>query len=501
MLTVPYKDFILHKCLCVFNVEYVRKNILNTICTIKCKDDKDLFFDKGSDKWVNKASGVCTSVYDDGSGIIITNMSIATAETSDSNAPSSINWARCDTICTADQIEESDIYCMNTNTFQTTLHEYKNIIHKTNSTEFNVDSLQILKGCYVKLTCSTASIRVYLVDIRKHIIDIKVDKDNLKLLGTFINVNINTCSPKLLGGEMFVTIKPEYFNSDVIISQEDTSPNIKNTHKENPSPVKQTSVNSKALSINNKVFAPIVQKELIGTVCTFTLADGYVIRGIVTAVAADNSYVEIAEFDIIGKYFQTYKCFAKDIGCESVTVCIKEDNSVLRLNYKDIITDVVNSCFTSNNIKSNSFVIICPKEKTNESINVSAYVKSISENELILHITETELIKLRKLLTNGSTSKLSEKIVNRFYEVSLTPNEVPCDIIIKPNKDITDKVYTLYEAINMFLRGYKIRASEWADSEYIWWDDENLQTMDNAGHRRYDLSMLAYDSWKVIGMV
>lgn len=500
MLTVPYKDFILHKCLCVFNVEYIRKNILNTICTIKCKDNMDMFFDKGSDKWVNKASGVCTSVYDDGSGIIITNMSIATTETSGSCTPSDSNWMRCDTICTADQIEESDIYCMNTTTFQTTLHEYKNIILKTNSTEFNVSNLQILKGCYAKLTCSTASIRVYLVDIRKYGIDIKVDKDNLKLLGTFINVNINTCSPKLLGGEMFVTIKPEYFNSDVIISQGDVPANIKNTHKENPSPVKQASVNSKAPSINNKVFAPIVQ-ELIGTVCTFTLMDGYAIRGIVTAVAADNSYVEIAEFDIPGKYFQTYKCFAKDIGCESVTVCVKTNNIVIELNYKDIITDVVNFCFTSDDIKSNSFVIFCPKEKKKDSITVSAYVKSISENELILHITETELIKLRKLLTNGSTSKPSEKIVNRFYEVSLTPNEVPRDIIIKPNKDITDKIYTLYEAINMFLRGYKIRANEWSNEEYIWWDDENLQTMDNAGHRRYDLSMLAYDSWKVVGMV
>lgn len=501
MLTVPYKDFILHKCLCVFNVEYVRKNILNTICTIKCKDDKDMFFDKGSDKWVNKASGVCTSVYDDGSGIIITNMSIATAETSGNNPPSSINWARCDTICTADQIEESDIYCMNTNTFQTTLHEYKNIIHKTNSTEFNVDSLQILKGCYVKLTCSTASIRVYLVDIHKHNIDIKVDKDNLKLLGTFINVNINTCSPKLLGGEMFVTIKPEYFNSDVVISQEDAPSNIKKTHKENPSQVKQTSVNSKDSSINNKVFAPIVQKELIGTVCTFTLTDGYTIRGIVTAVAIDNSYLEIAGFDTIGKYFQTYKCFAKDISCESVIVCVKTNNIVLELNYKDIITDVVNPCFTSDDIKSNSFVIICPKEKKEDSVNVSAYVKSISENELILHITKTEITKLEKLLTKDATPELFEKLVNYVYEVSLTPNEVPCDIIIKLNNDITDKVYTLYEAINMFLRGYKIRANEWSDEEYIWWDEENLQTMDNAGHRRYDLSMLAYDSWKIVGMV
>ena len=474
---------------------------MNTICTIKCKDDRDLFFDKRSDKWVNKASGVCTSVYDDGSGIIITNMSIATAETLGGRTPSDIKWAPCDTICTADQLEESDIYCMNTTTFQTTLHEYKNIIRKTNTTEFNVSDLQILDGCYVKLTCSTTSIRVYLTNIRKHNIDIKVDKDNLKLLGTFINVNINTCSPKLLDGEMLVTIKPEYFNSDVVISQENASSNIKKTCKENPPSTTQTSVDSKAPSINNKVFAPIVQKEFIGTICTFTLTDGYIIRGIVTAVAADNSYVEIAEFDIAGKYFQTYKCFAKDIGCESVTVCIKEDNSVLRLNYKDIITDVVNSCFTSGDIKSNSFVVFCSKEKKKDSVNVSAYVKSISETELILHITETELIKLRKLLTKDSASKLSENIVNRFYEVSLTPNEVPCDIIIKPNKDITDKVYTLYEAINMFLRGYKIRASEWTDNEYIWWDEENLQTMDNDGRRRYDLSMLAYDSWKVIGMV
>lgn len=399
---------------------------------------------------------------------------------------------------------------MSPTTYKTAIHMYNDIITTSTAINFSVQNLQYITGHFIELYCKNTCLCAYMQSVYEQEMTLRVDKNNLKTLSTFINVNVNTCSMRPDGTDVYVIVRPEYFNVDVTIYKtyetvekdvsnlidklNKTTSQVQSVRKEEQVPLVVTA------DSNNKVFRNIARKQLIGTMCTFPLTDSHIVRGVVTDVADDDTYVQLAEFDIPTKTFKNYKCYARDISSEAAVLCIKSDNSVLKLDYTNLIKND-DLYFNVKNIQSDSFITLSTNYADNTNINVSAYVKSISENELILHITETELIKLRKLLTKDSASKLSEKIVNRFYEVSLTPNEVPYDIIIKLNKDITDKVYTLYEAINMFLRGYKIRASEWTDNEYIWWDEENLQTMDNDGRRRYDLSMLAYDSWKVVGMV
>lgn len=502
MSALKYEDFINTTKQHKFNVAYIKEHLLHNICTLRTEDDTDTFYNKTTSEHTNKASGVCTEIADDGSSLIITNMFL---EDRKSNG-----WSSSDTVCPANVVAKENIYCMSPTTYKTAIHMYNDIITTSTAINFSVQNLQYITGHFIELYCKNTCLCAYMQSVYEQEMTLRVDKNNLKTLSTFINVNVNTCSMRPDGTDVYVIVRPEYFNVDVTIYKtyetvekdvsnlidklNKTTSQVQSVRKEEQVPLVVTA------DSNNKVFRNIARKQLIGTMCTFPLTDSHIVRGVVTDVADDDTYVQLAEFDIPTKTFKNYKCYARDISSEAAVLCIKSDNSVLKLDYTNLIKND-DLYFNVKNIQSDSFITLSTNYADNTNINVSAYVKSISENELILHITETELIKLRKLLTKDSASKLSEKIVNRFYEVSLTPNEVPYDIIIKLNKDITDKVYTLYEAINMFLRGYKIRASEWTDNEYIWWDEENLQTMDNDGRRRYDLSMLAYDSWKVVGMV
>jgi len=271
---------------------------------------------------------------------------------------------------------------------------------------------------------------------------------------------------------------------------------------------------------NRKIFNSFIGDCLIGSMCYIDLKDGPSVSGFIIKVSEDNSYLTLADFDAMSFKLCNYDLYASDIISKDATMTVF-NTKTLSLDiykYNDMITNSISYYFNIDAITPNSFVTLLTPNNTNE---LSVYVWDVTPEKLTIHTSRFDIERLQDLcIFNVNTTGCSDK-----FKVSLQPTDFkPCiNVIVEDSVNISSYTPSAYNfsthevsipqtntdsdyqplpfALDLFFKGYEICRKDWKDGDYIWWDSEKSQIMDNNNNIRKELdTILTTDSfWRIVG--
>ena len=455
-----------------------------------------------------------------------------------------MNKMKTTTIAIADIVSLQVIGSGTSNSARKINYTYKDFIDKLEIKKFNTEVIK--KDTAISLHYKDSDISIFVTDISNTTIKFAINKCDISQLKDLIL--LPNVIDKLISNtakSVNITLSVNVFIDSIMIKKEDvtiitsitsntaTSPitntvtapitNIATTESTNE--IHDVPIATSPLVVTKSIRVFNLSDNIINNTISIPLKDNQVVCGIVKEIAYDDYYITILKYDEnIGNYID-YKCYASDIDINSKIQIVKTDAktgmSLIDVTFKEISEEMSIFVFNTQVIKNNEQVSIYDDVS---KVYIFAKVIDVKDTDITLELSKKYLSNLNKLCedtVNISTPdtaydvksfKVTLESVDFKPTVKITsPNNIKLDINALQNDsniDIenipltistTNKLYSLIEALKLFLLGYEIRAVSWDEDTYIWWDDNDLQIFDNNGQKLYDLALFINNDWEIIG--
>ena len=249
-----------------------------------------------------------------------------------------------------------------------------------------------------------------------------------------------------------------------------------------------------------------INKNILGHMVLIPLIGNDAASGTVINIDAEGRYITLAVFDIPTMSYKHYKCFIQDVDRrKSITTLATGScfTDVSTYKYSDIVEETTEKVFNADlETTIDSFISITDGNNIIQARIIDMETTLESDTYLTLEVPCECEITLHNMI-NMDVSSINNK--SKTTKVVIVAQDVHNNVEFKELPDVTNfeicntepKIYSLYEALELFIQGYEIRPTSWEPDQYLWWDEENLQMMDNDGRRRYDIGLLVYEDWYV----
>lgn len=507
----------------VFNDE-IEKSLINHTCYIQLSNSE--FY-----------SGVVTKINKENLSLTFLGYSIA-------NKFNEMFDIKLSDIITIQVLQITKLFGIDTKTYS-----YNDLVKTIKLKKFNTNVLK--NNSVVTLSNGSSSVQITINQISNDTINFYINKASVALLKTFlVSDKNNIFKNEINSSDKFINIKltVDDFLDDILFLEGVLNSNLAvlvnnsdsdlvyNTNNVSITENKTSETKIDKLTKVNDTYKLIISQptrvfnlsdNILYSIVVIPLIDGHTVCGIVKEISSNDDYIVLSEYDKVTNDYIDYNCYASDIDENSNIQIIKNDAQtgfeMLTVLFKDISKEIIRPIFNTDNIVLNKQVILYDTKSTNsvlvniinvtkDSITVKMSTNYITNFNLLcnkdVHINKpTTAYEIPSFIQATVTSfdlkdtVLVTTISNVKLDVIETNNEldyadesnVSLNVSNKPN------LYTLMEALKLFLIGYEIRALSWDKDVYIWWDEDDLQIMDNQGHKRYDLAMFIHDSWEIVG--